>query len=210
MPAATEQLASDPVSRRRFARTVAGAGAAASLAALLAACGGDEPKESGTETAQGGDLGLVNYALTLEYLEADFYEQVTSSGLFKGREQRLLTQILANERAHVAALESTAKDLGRPAERPQGNFGAVLGGGRRRVLTTAADLENLGAAAYLGAAREITTPKILASALAIHSVEGRHAAVISHLSGEAFSPEGALATPMSRDEVMSQASRYIA
>jgi hypothetical protein len=210
MAAAVEQLASDPVSRRRFARAVAGAGAAASLAALLAACGGEEPAASGTKTAQGGDLGLVNYALTLEYLEADFYDQVTSSGLFRGREQRLLEQVLANEREHVTALESAARELGRPVERPQGNFDAALDGGRRRALTTAAELENLGAAAYLGTAREITSPKILASALSIHSVEGRHAAVIGHLAGEDFSPEGALATPLSRDEVLRQASRYIA
>jgi rubrerythrin len=210
MAAAIEQLASDPVSRRRFARALAGAGAAASLAALLAACGGDEPTESGTKTAQGGDLGLLNYALTLEYLEADFYAQVTSSGLFKGREQKILEQVLANERAHVELLKSSAEKLGRPAERPEGNFDEVLDGGRKKALSTAARLEDLGAAAYLGAAREITSPKILAAALSIHSVEGRHAAVLNHLAGKPFSPDGAFATPLSRDEVLGQASVYIA
>ena len=210
MPAAIEQLERDPVSRRSFARALGGAGAAASLAAVLAACGGSEEETSGTKTAQGGDLGIVNYALTLEYLEADFYDQATSSGMFRGREQRLLEQIHANELEHVRALESTAKKLGRPGERPETNFRAVFDAGRRKVLSVAARLENLGAAAYLGAAREITDPTILAAALSIHSVEGRHAAILNHITGKPFSPEGALATPMSRDEVLRQASRFIA
>ena len=43
-------------------------------------------KESETEQFGKGDIGILNYALTLEYLETAFYEEVDKSGLFKGEE----------------------------------------------------------------------------------------------------------------------------
>ncbi len=65
---------------------------------MLAACGDDETTSSSTTAAAGdgaiaemfgeGDLGIVNYALTLEYLEAAFYDEVASSGLLLGRRPR--------------------------------------------------------------------------------------------------------------------------
>ena len=88
-----KQLA-DPVSRRRF---LAVGGGSAGLAAFLAACGDDSSTtmtdttstmNSGgaSETAEfgKGDVGILNYALTLEYLETAFYADVVKSGLFKG------------------------------------------------------------------------------------------------------------------------------
>ena len=63
------------------------------------------------------------------------------------------------------------------------------------VLTTAAEVENLGAAAYLGQAANIENPDILAAALAIHTVEARHAALLNTLIGEDPTPDGAFAVP---------------
>src|SRR4051794_1180959 len=100
-PNAVRELADDATSRKRFLRQAGGGGVAASLAAFIAACGGDSSSsssskaaatstpamtaKSGTEQFGQGDLGIANYALTLEYLEADFYAKVSNSGMFKGK-----------------------------------------------------------------------------------------------------------------------------
>jgi rubrerythrin len=168
------------ISRRRFFAVSGGTGAAA---VFLAACGGDD--ETST-TATGsttddtasqfgeGDLGIVNYALTLEYLETAFYNDVAKSGLFKGDDLALIKFIANTEQQHVDALTATAKQLGgKPAAEPKAEFPLD---DAMSVLKLAATVENLGAAAYLGQAANIESPDILAAALSIHSVEGRHAA----------------------------------
>src|SRR5688572_17521246 len=90
---AIERVTRDPVSRRKFFLLTGGTGSAA---AFLAACGDDEDTSSTAASSSTtemdsdmasqfgeGDLGIVNYALTLEYLEAAFYADVAKSGLFK-------------------------------------------------------------------------------------------------------------------------------
>ena len=156
---ALAKIARDPVSRRRFL-TVSGAGSAGML---LAACGGGNGSDSSTGNAVlstpapddavaqfgEGDLGIVNYALTLEYLESAFYADVCAkSGLFKGDDLALIKSIRSNEDAHVAALEGTARKLGgKPAPKPKTQFPID---DAQQVLKLAATVENLGAAAYLG------------------------------------------------------------
>ena len=87
------------------------------------------------------------------------------------------------------------------------------------VLATAATVENLGAAAYLGQAGRIEDKEILAAALSIHSVEARHAAALNDLAGRGFKgdgalegsiPDGAFAKPMSMDEVLKQVKPFLA
>jgi hypothetical protein len=112
----------DPVSRRKF---MALSGGSAAAAAFLAACGSDDDssmmetttsakKMGGSETEQfgKGDLGIVNYALTLEYLEAAFYADVVKSGLFKGAELKTIEKFGQEEAEHVEALTQAAKALG--------------------------------------------------------------------------------------------------
>jgi hypothetical protein len=191
-------MARDPVSRRRFFAISGGTGAAG---ALLAACGDDEDSSTtAAETSTNdemtsqfgeGDLGIVNYALTLEYLEAAFYADVAKSGLFKGDDLALIKSIGQAEQEHVDALVATAKQLGgMPAEEPKAEFPLD---DAASVLALAAEVENLGAAAYLGQAANIESPDILAAALSIHSVEGRHAAVLNVLVGDEPTPDGAFA-----------------
>ena len=185
------------ISRRRFFAVSGGSGAAA---AFLAACGDDDETSTPSTTSTtedtasqfgAGDLGIVNYALTLEYLETAFYNDVAKSGLFKGDDLALIKQIGAVEQEHVDALTATAKQLGgKPAPEPKAEFPLDSA---EEVLKLAATVENLGAAAYLGQAANIESPDILAAALAIHSVEGRHAAVLNTLTGEPPTPDGAFA-----------------
>jgi rubrerythrin len=231
---AVAELRDDVASRKRFLR-MAGVGAAGGLAALFAACGGDDdkPNAGGGETttspattpppAEGGngDLEIVNYALTLEYLEADFYAQVIDSGLVKDKKVADLAKAIGeHEQEHVDALTATAKKLGGdPAPKPTTKFEDVLSGGLKKVLNTAATVENLGAAAYLGAAGQIKDKDILAAALAIHSVEARHASALNELVGRSFGgdgklegsiPNGAFAKGLSMDEVLEQVKPFIA
>ena len=187
-------------SRRGF---IALAGAAA-----VAGCGGTERRRQ--DAPPRGDLGVVNFALTLEYLENDFYRQVVDSGALSGSEQRLAERILANEGEHLRTLQRLAKDLGgRPADRPRTDFRRVIGAGRDRIMRTAARLENTGAAAYLGQANQITSPDVLAAALSIHTVEARQAATLDEIVGRPFLPDGAFADPLGRTEVMYRVEPFL-
>jgi len=227
---ALAELRDDPSSRKSFLRK-AGAGAAGSLAVLLVACGSDDSTTSsttdtGTSTpsptdAEAMDLEILNFALTLEHLEATFYREVIASGLVEDKKlAELVKTIGQHEQDHVDALTKAVESLGEaPAEKPRTNFKPVLDKGLETVLETAATVENLGAAAYLGQAPRITDDELLASALAIHSVEARHAAALNMLVGRGFKaagplegslPDGAFATPMQMDAVLAAVKPYLA
>ncbi len=211
---ALRRIPRDPVSRRRFFAVTGGTTAAG---ALLAACGDDDEESSSASSTTTsdemtsqfgeGDLGIVNYALTLEYLEAAFYGEVAKSGLFKGPELALIKQIGEAEQQHVDALTATSKQLGGPvAEAPKAQFPLD---DAKSVLDLAATVENLGAAAYLGQAANIEDPEILAAALSIHSVEGRHAAVLNVLTGAEPTPDGAFAQPADMQTVLDEVQPFL-
>jgi len=212
-PSALRRVVSDPVSRRRFLALTGGTTAAG---ALLAACGNDDDEGDATAATTEddmasqfgeGDLGIVNYALTLEYLEAAFYADVAKSGLFKGDDLALIERIGQAEQEHVDALTATAKQLGgQPAAEPKAEFPLD---DAMSVLELAATVENLGAAAYLGQAAAISDPEILAAALSIHSVEGRHAAVLNTLVGMPATPDGAFAQGADMQTVLEEVQPFI-
>jgi rubrerythrin len=219
-PAASSAVAravKDPVSRRKF---MALTGGSAAMAAFLAACGSDSGTTTSTmptttksagssETEQfgKGDVGILNYALTLEYLETAFYADVVKSGLFKGAELAAIKKFGEEEAEHVTALTAAVKSLGgKPAPEPKTEFPLESA---KAVLELAATVENLGAAAYLGQAGNIESPEVLASALAIHSVEGRHAAALNTLLGTAITPDGAFAKPADAKTVLKSVEPFI-
>ncbi|HET9593068.1 MAG TPA: ferritin-like domain-containing protein [Solirubrobacterales bacterium] len=210
-----KQLAG-PQSRRKF---LAVGGGSTALAAFLAACGSDSSSTttmgstamSGgkSETAEfgKGDVGILNYALTLEYLETAFYAEVVKSGLFKGADLATIRKFGQEESEHVQALTQAVKSLGgKPAPEPKTEFPLK---DAKSVLELAGTVENLGAAAYLGQAANIESPEVLASALAIHSVEGRHAAALNTLLGESITPDGAFAVPADVKTVLKSVEPFI-
>jgi rubrerythrin len=217
---AVRDLADDPSDRKRFLRMIGGAGAASAFAIFVAACGDDDESSgssSGSSTKTGsqgsmkGDLEIVQYALTLEHLETDFYNAVIDSGVVKDRALAETAKLIRdNEQEHVDALTATVKQLGGKPMRPKTNFDAVLEGGEQMVLETAATVENLGAAAYLGQAGRIQSKDVLAAALAIHSVEARHAAALNTVVGKTIVPDGAFAKPASMQEVLPKVKPFLA
>lgn len=217
-----EELTGDErSSRSQFLKLAGGTGAAGALAIFLAACGDDE--DSGSSSSSGdskeskpsgsakGDLEIVNYALTLEYLEAEFYKQVIESGEVKTKAvSEVAKTIVEDEIAHVEALTATVEQLGgKPAAKPMGNFDEVLAGGEKKILETAAMVEDLGAAAYLGQAGNIKNKDILAAALSIHTVEARHAAVLNNVIGKTIVPDGAFAKPADMATVLKAVKPFI-
>lgn len=212
----------DPISRRKFIAV----GGGTSLAAFLAACGGggsssstmtnsttqeSEPTSNGTESETEqfgkGDIGILNYALTLEYLEAAFYAEVAKSGLFKGEELAVLKKFGAEEQQHVEALHGTVQKLGgKPAAQPKAEFPLE---NAKSVAELAGTVENLGAAAYLGQAGNIESAEVLAAALSIHSVEARHAATLNTLLGLSITPDGAFGKPADVKTVLKSVEPFI-
>jgi hypothetical protein len=223
-----QELARDDLERKKFlkmaGKRMGSAAAATSLGAFIAACGSSSSSSSSsggssssaaaagasstpTDSQSSGDLAIVNYALTLEYLESQFYEEVTKSGLFSGKNLSVIKTFGAEEKQHVIALRQVAKGLGKPADKPIGKFPLKSAAS---VTKLAAAVENLGAAAYLGQAGNIKSKEILAAALAIHSVEARHAATLNLVLMKSPTPDGAFAKPMSMSEVLAVVKPYIA
>jgi Ferritin-like domain len=212
---AVARAVKDPVSRRKF---IALTGGSAAAAAFLAACGSDSGTTTTTTAAKGGgtseteqfgkgDVGILNYALTLEYLETAFYADVVKSGLFNGADLATIRKFGEEEAQHVSALTAAVKQLGgKPAPEPKTEFPLKSA---KAVLELAGTVENLGAAAYLGQAPNIKSPEVLASALAIHSVEGRHAAALNTLLGTSITPDGAFAKPATASEVLKSVEPFI-
>ena len=229
---ALEEISRDPSSRKRFLKLMGGTAGASALAVLVAACGSDDEQQTtgagetgatdtGATQADTGDVEIVNYALTLEHLENDFYKQVLDSDLKLPKPAvEAAKSIQENEQEHVDALTATVEQLGgKPAPAPKTKFEDLLAGSPQKVLMTAADVENLGAAAYLGQAAKIKSPDILAAALSIHTVEARHAAALNQLVGRPFKtgkplegslPDGAFAKPMTMEQVLEQVKPFIA
>ncbi len=228
---ALRELADDPSSRKRFFKMLGGAGAVSAFSVALAACGGDDDDESSSSAkpappaksadSNKSDIEILNYALTLEYLEADFYAQVIDSGMVKDpKVASIAKKFGSTEQEHVDALTATIKKLGgKPVAAPKSNFGPTFDKGLMATLEAAADVENLGAAAYLGQAGNIKNKEVLAAALAIHSVEARHAAALNQLLGRGFGgkgglkgalPDGAFAKPMDMKSVLAAVKPFLA
>jgi hypothetical protein len=216
-----ERLVRDDVDRKRFLKMAGSAGAASFGAFVLAACGSSSSSSSSSSSASTaaatptsttassatGDIGILNYALTLEYLETEFYSKVVASGFFKGKVGDLIKTFGAQEASHVAALKAAVTKLGgMPAADPMGKFPITSA---TQVAELAYTVENLGASAYLGQAAKIQSPEVLASALAIHTVEARHAATLGTLVKKSVTPQGAFATPADMSTVLAAVKPFL-
>jgi hypothetical protein len=144
------------------------------------------------------DVAILNYALTLEYLEAAFYAEAVSKGAIGGDALAAARIVRDHEQAHVKALKQV---LGRAAvKRPKFDFKNTTGD-QDTFLATAVALEDTGVAAYAGQGPRLLQKPVVRAALSIHSVEARHAAHFRSLAGKSFAPD-AFDAPKSMKQVL--------
>jgi rubrerythrin len=168
----------DEAARRNFIKVAALVGAGSTLVAAT------RHDKKAFADASANDLEILNYALTLEYLEAEFYDRGLKGGILKGRDRDLVEPIREHEQEHVTAVTQTVKDLGgKPAAKPSFQFPAGTFTSKSKFLATASAFEELGVTAYHGQVPRIEDADILKSAAAIAGVESRHAAIVADLMG---------------------------
>jgi hypothetical protein len=149
------------------------------------------PRRAAAQVANPTIVDVLNFALTLEFLEAEFYSMgLDTNGLLTGDARSVVEQISKHEDAHVAFLTTTINSLGgTPVAKPSfdftanGNFPTVFSSSDT-FFALAQAFEDTGVRAYKGQAGTLLgTGDILQAALQIHSVEARHASEIRRLRG---------------------------
>ncbi|MGV3540857.1 MAG: ferritin-like domain-containing protein [Rufibacter sp.] len=175
--------------RRSVFKHMTGFGGKVALAAIPVALSSIFKKAYGQNTT--GVVGVLQFALLLEHLEAEFYKMAVSKGtalIPAGAPTGAITKIRDHEIAHVTLLQQTITQLGStPNPKPTFDFSYGSGSGNgpfkdaftnyALFLTVAQALEDTGVRAYKGqAANLISNDAVLQAALQIHSVEARHAA----------------------------------
>ncbi len=137
---------------------------------------------AGPLAAQGppDDTAILNFALSLEYLQAAFYSEAERRRAIGATSMEAARTIGAVERAHVRALLDA---LGAAAAKePYFDFRGTTEDDEAFVRTAVA-FEDFSAAAYQGALTKLQTPALISAAASIHTVEARHAAWIRYLEG---------------------------
>ncbi|MBA3530955.1 MAG: ferritin-like domain-containing protein [Ardenticatenales bacterium] len=130
------------------------------------------------------DLDILNFALTLEHLEARMYKDMLAANMLTGKEKTYFENFGKTEAVHVTALTQTIQKLnGTPAAaKEKYNFPAFSD--RVAILNFAKVAEDIGVGAYQGAAAAIKNKDILAAAGSIVQIEARHAAIVNLLLGQ--------------------------
>ena len=194
--------------RDLFTKAAIGLGAIASAPTMLAVVSSQAFAQG--LPAQVADV--LNFALTLEYLEAEFYQTALATrGLIPGQFRAVFQQIGKHEVAHVRTLKGA---LGAAAvAKPQFDFTAR--GKYADVFSNFATFaavsntfEDLGVAAYKGQAGNLKGTPVLTVALQIHSVEARHAAEVRRIRGK-LGWDGAFDQPMAKADVLAAAGPFI-
>jgi Ferritin-like domain len=184
---AAEAVTTD--TRAGFLRKAGGAGAvilggSAFMGAL--------PKLAQAATIPSSDVAILNFALTLEYLESAFYSEAVANGKLTDPRTVRFAKVVANhEHSHVLFLQNV---LGAKAvAKPKFDFKGTTSD-QAQFQQTADTLENTGVHAYLGQVGNIKNKKILAAAGSILPVEARHAAWIRDINGK-FTGQAPLPAP---------------
>jgi hypothetical protein len=155
----------------------------------------------------GGDAEILNFALTLEYLEAAFYTVKGKQVGLSGQAKAYAREFGSEEVAHVSALTAAIKQLGgKPVAKPTFVFPAT---DESSFLSLASVLENTGVGAYNGAAPSLKSKAVLASAGSIVQTEARHAAAIDLLIGMSPTPNQGFDRPLTKAEVLAKAGALI-
>jgi len=178
-----EQALNTTRKRKQFIKGLAVASASMAAAAAVPA----SVLAAGRSAVPAGDVAILNFALTLEHLEATFYNMAVANVPFEQAIVRYLAQTLKkDENTHVSALTAAIKGAGGTpvGQAPSYNFPADTFKTQSSFLKLSYMLEDTGVAAYLGQAGRIKTPSILLTAASIVTVEARHAGAIRYQYGQ--------------------------
>ena len=191
---------------RRLTRTPAarscatpgiGLGAIAGGGALLGAL-----PEIASAATPASDVAILNFALTLEFLESSFYAEAVMKGALTGESKGFAKVVAGHEAAHVAALKGT---LGSSAiAEPKFNFKGTTSN-QAMFEATSEVLEYTGVHAYLGQVGNIKSKAVLSAAGSILPVEAWHAAWISDLrrhGAEPYPAPTAFASGLTKAQVL--------
>ncbi len=159
--------------------------------------------------AQSGasDIDILNFALTLEYLEADFYLDKGPTVGLSGAAKSAAAMLGSQEQQHVIALTKAITAAGgKPVKKPTFAFPVSDQAGFLKLANT---LENVGVGAYNGAGPALTNKMYLAAAGSIVQVEARHATTIALLINSPVTPDGAFDKPLTKSQVLKAAGPLI-
>jgi serine-rich repeat adhesion-like glycoprotein len=157
--------------------------------------------------AASSDVDILNFALTLEYLETSFY-QVKGKSVHLSGDAKKMAKLFGDEEAeHVAALTGAVKKSGgKPVKMPTFAFPVTDQAGFLKLAYT---LENVGVGAYNGAGPSLKSKALLAAAGSIVQVEARHAASVAVLTNKQITPNGAFDKPLTMKQVLAAAGPLI-
>jgi rubrerythrin len=190
-----------------FRKAAVGGGAVLTSGTIL----GMLPAIANAKPSKKQDLEILNYALTLEYLESAFYTDAVKGGALHGAAKTFAKTVAGHEATHVVALHKTIKALGgKPVAKPKFDFkGTTRNQGK--FLATSFVLENTGVHAYLGQAGRLQSKALLAAAASIVTVEARHASAAAVLNSgssaygsgaHGITPDGAFDTAKSMKQIL--------
>jgi rubrerythrin len=180
-------------SRSDFVKRAMLVGGAGIAGAMIAG----SPRSTDAAQLSQPDLRALNLILLVEYTEGAFYEEALRRKKLQGKVLEYAQAVAAQEKEHLQFVRSALG--GRAEDEPSFDFGDKTGD-PDAFAAAAGDLEDLAVAAYNGQGTNVT-PKTLAAAATIVSVEARHAAWIRSIVGEPPAPD-ATDTPRSADEVL--------
>ncbi|BCM91618.1 hypothetical protein IAD21_03493 [Abditibacteriota bacterium] len=165
------------------------------------------------ETASPSDIDILNFALGLEYLEADFYARIVSAhqtrAYLNDKAFMAAQKLAADEAAHVTAiLDILTRANATPVAKPSFTFPAAVFYSQTAFLSTAKDMEETGVGAYLGAAPKVDAKSALQFAASVYGIECRHASLIRNLGGLPFSPSDT-EVPLSVEEVQKRVAPFM-
>ena len=169
------------------------------------------------------DVDVLNYALTLEHLEDQYYKMGVErfderdyrrakvlqgfSSRVRGDVAENFEDISAHEATHVETLTAVIKDLGGdPVSAANYDFGVD---DVDEFIAIAGVLENTGVSAYDGAIHLIERPGLLTAGATIATVEARHASYLNLLNGQDPFP-AAFDDPKTMQEILDAAGQFFA